>query len=91
MPYREAKSKCSSTTHGHSIADKTEYISKLNALMESKDYTQRVKALDQLVADCRDNRSMIIHCLFPVRKKNNTPPTAPKRPPLLTHPYPLSW
>ena len=67
MPYREPKSKCSSTTHGHSIPNKAEYISKLNALMESKDYTQRVKALDQLVADCRDNRSMIIHCLFPVR------------------------
>ena len=71
MPYREPNSQYSSRAQGHSIADKTEYIKQLTALLESKDFRERIKGIDQLVADCQHNPSMVIHSLFPV---GETPP-----------------
>uniref|UniRef100_A0A8C9VUX5 TOG domain-containing protein n=1 Tax=Scleropages formosus TaxID=113540 RepID=A0A8C9VUX5_SCLFO len=50
----------------HKISEKTEYIKQLTALMVSKDFRDRIQALDQLVADCKDNRDMVIASMFPV-------------------------
>ncbi|CAL8367361.1 unnamed protein product [Boreogadus saida] len=47
-------------------SDKAEYIRQLTALLESKDFRERIKGLDQLVADCQHKRSMVIRSLFPV-------------------------
>ena len=71
IPYREPNSKYSSKPLGHIIEDQAEYIRQLTALLESKEFRERIKGLDQLVADCQDNPSMVIRSLFPVRK---TPP-----------------
>ncbi|CAL8311669.1 unnamed protein product [Gadus morhua 'NCC'] len=48
------------------MEDKFEYIRQLTALLESKDFRERIKGLDQLVADCQHNPSMVIRSLFPV-------------------------
>lgn len=50
----------------HSIADKTEYIKQISALLGSKDFRERIKGIDQLVADCEHNPNMVIGNLFPV-------------------------
>ena len=71
VPSREPNSKYSSKPQGPIIEDKAEYIRQLTALLESKDFRERIKGLDQLVADCQHNPSMVIRSLFPVRK---TPP-----------------
>ena len=71
IPYREPNCKYSSKPQGHSIGDKAEYIRLLSALLESNGFRERIEGIDQLVADCQDNPSMVIHSLFPARK---TPP-----------------
>ncbi|XP_056453175.1 TOG array regulator of axonemal microtubules protein 1-like [Gadus chalcogrammus] len=58
--------KYSSKPQGPIIEDKAEYIRQLTALLESKDFRKRIKGLDQLVADCQHNPSMVIRSLFPV-------------------------
>ncbi|XP_056462536.1 TOG array regulator of axonemal microtubules protein 1-like [Gadus chalcogrammus] len=63
---REPNSKYSSKPQGPIMEDKFEYIRQLTALMESKDFRERIKGLDQLVADCQHNPSMVIRSLFPV-------------------------
>ncbi|CAL8311867.1 unnamed protein product [Gadus morhua 'NCC'] len=63
---REPNSKCSSKPQGPIMEDKFEYIRQLTALLESKDFRERIKGLDQLVADCQHNPSMVIRSLFPV-------------------------
>ncbi|CAL8234244.1 unnamed protein product, partial [Arctogadus glacialis] len=63
---REPNSKYSSKPQGPIIEDKAEYIRQLTALLESKDFRERIKGLDQLVADCQHNPSMVIRSLFPV-------------------------
>ncbi|KAL4613123.1 protein FAM179B [Arapaima gigas] len=50
----------------YNIAEKAEYIKQMKALMVSKDFRDRIQALDQLVTDCRDNRDMVIASMFPV-------------------------
>ena len=50
----------------HSIADKTEYIKQLTALLGSKDFRERIKGIDQLVVDCEHNPNMVIGSIFPV-------------------------
>ena len=67
MPY----SKYSSKTEVHSFQDKDEYIGQLSALLVSKDFRERIKGIDQLVADCQDNPGIVIHSLFPVRKTSS--------------------
>ncbi|CAL8272182.1 unnamed protein product [Merluccius merluccius] len=59
-------SQCSSKSQGHSFTDKREYIKQLHALLESKDFRERIKGIDQLVADCQTNPSMVVDSLFPV-------------------------
>ena len=63
---REPNSKNSHKPQGHK--DKAEYIRQLSVLLASKDFRERIKGIDQLVADCQGNPSMVIHSLFPVRK-----------------------
>ncbi|CAL8234073.1 unnamed protein product [Arctogadus glacialis] len=63
---REPNSKYSSKPQAPIIEDKAEYIRQLTALLESKDFRERIKGLDQLVADCQHNPSMVIRSLFPV-------------------------
>ncbi|XP_059915070.1 TOG array regulator of axonemal microtubules protein 1-like [Gadus macrocephalus] len=63
---REPNSKYSSKPQGPIMEDKPEYIRQLTALLESKDFRERIKGLDQLVADCQHNPSMVIRSLFPV-------------------------
>ncbi|XP_056462469.1 TOG array regulator of axonemal microtubules protein 1-like [Gadus chalcogrammus] len=62
----EPNCKYSSKPQGPIIEDKAEYIRQLTALLESKDFRERIKGLDQLVADCQHNPSMVIRSLFPV-------------------------
>uniref|UniRef100_A0A8C5C2B0 TOG domain-containing protein n=1 Tax=Gadus morhua TaxID=8049 RepID=A0A8C5C2B0_GADMO len=66
VPSREPNSKYSSKPQGPIIEDKAEYIRQLTALLESKDFRERIKGIDQLVADCQHNPSMVIRSLFPV-------------------------
>ncbi|XP_076834570.1 TOG array regulator of axonemal microtubules protein 1 isoform X2 [Brachyhypopomus gauderio] len=61
-----ASSKDGSKAHIHSIADKTEYVKQLKALLGSKDFRERIKGIDQLVADCEDNPYMVVGNMFPV-------------------------
>ncbi|XP_037098121.1 TOG array regulator of axonemal microtubules protein 1-like isoform X4 [Syngnathus acus] len=49
-----------------SITDKNEYLKYITALLGSKDFRERIKGMDQLVADCQHNRNVVIHNLFPV-------------------------
>ncbi|KAI1895554.1 hypothetical protein AGOR_G00107440 [Albula goreensis] len=50
----------------HNIAERTEYIKQLKSLMSSKDFRERIKAIDQVVGDCENNPDMVIVCIFPV-------------------------
>ncbi|KAJ7989045.1 hypothetical protein DPEC_G00315470 [Dallia pectoralis] len=50
----------------HSIADKTEYVKQLTALLGSKDFRERIKGIDQLVGDCEHHAHMVIGSIFPV-------------------------
>ncbi|KAG7327910.1 hypothetical protein KOW79_007854 [Hemibagrus wyckioides] len=61
-----SSSKDSSKTPFHSIADKTEYVKQLKAMLASKDFRERIKGIDQLVADCEENTYMVMSNMFPV-------------------------
>ncbi|KAJ3613879.1 hypothetical protein NHX12_020123, partial [Muraenolepis orangiensis] len=62
----ESNSQHGSKPSVHRIADKTEYIMQLCTLLNSKDFRERIKGIDQLVADCQTNPSMVVKSLFPV-------------------------
>uniref|UniRef100_A0A8C5F7A5 TOG domain-containing protein n=1 Tax=Gadus morhua TaxID=8049 RepID=A0A8C5F7A5_GADMO len=49
----------SPTTTTATPTNTAEYIRQLTALLESKDFRERIKGLDQLVADCQHNPSMV--------------------------------
>ncbi|GAA6083458.1 TOG array regulator of axonemal microtubules protein 1 isoform X1 [Tachysurus ichikawai] len=57
-------SKYGSKAQFHSIADKTEYVKQLKALLASKDFRERIKGIDQLVADCEGNPYMVTSSMF---------------------------
>uniref|UniRef100_A0A3B4WMP0 TOG array regulator of axonemal microtubules 1 n=1 Tax=Seriola lalandi dorsalis TaxID=1841481 RepID=A0A3B4WMP0_SERLL len=63
---RESNSHYSCRSQTHSIADKTEYIMQISGLLGSKDFRERIKGIDQLVADCQHNPNMVINSIFPV-------------------------
>lgn len=63
---RESNSRYSCKYQTQSIADKTEYIKQISGLLGSKDFRERIKGIDQLVADCEHNPNMVINSLFPV-------------------------
>lgn len=57
---------CKDKAQIQSIADKTEYIKQLKALLGSKDFRERIKGISQLVTDCEDNPYLVIGNMFPV-------------------------
>ncbi|XP_069008075.1 TOG array regulator of axonemal microtubules protein 1 isoform X2 [Embiotoca jacksoni] len=63
---RESNSHYSCRSQTQSIADKTEYITQISGLLGSKDFRERIKGIDQLVADCQHNPNMVINSIFPV-------------------------
>uniref|UniRef100_A0A3Q2PS01 TOG domain-containing protein n=1 Tax=Fundulus heteroclitus TaxID=8078 RepID=A0A3Q2PS01_FUNHE len=63
---REPNSNHSCKHQTQSIADKTEYIKQISGLLGSKDFRERIKGIDQLVADCEHNPNVVINSMFPV-------------------------
>lgn len=63
---RESNSVYSCKHQTQSIADKNEYIAQISGLLGSKDFRERIKGIDQLVADCEHNPNMVINSIFPV-------------------------
>ncbi|XP_056283048.1 TOG array regulator of axonemal microtubules protein 1 isoform X2 [Pseudoliparis swirei] len=63
---REPNSHYSCRPQTLSIADKTEYIKQISGLLGSKDFRERIKGIDQLVADCQHNPNMVINSIFPL-------------------------
>uniref|UniRef100_A0A3B5LR96 TOG array regulator of axonemal microtubules 1 n=1 Tax=Xiphophorus couchianus TaxID=32473 RepID=A0A3B5LR96_9TELE len=45
---------------------KNEYIKQISGLLGSKDFRERIKGIDQLVADCEHNPNMVVNSIFPV-------------------------
>ncbi|XP_043088356.1 TOG array regulator of axonemal microtubules protein 1 isoform X2 [Puntigrus tetrazona] len=50
----------------HSLADRSEYVKQMKTLLNSKDFRERMKAIDQLVCDCEENPALVVSSLFPV-------------------------
>lgn len=48
------------------VGNKTEYSEQLTGLLASNDFRDRIKGIDQLVADCQHNPNMVINTIFPV-------------------------
>lgn len=48
------------------VGNKTEYSEQLTSLLASNDFRDRMKGIDQLVADCQHNPNMVINTIFPV-------------------------
>ncbi|XP_053538489.1 TOG array regulator of axonemal microtubules protein 1 isoform X2 [Ictalurus punctatus] len=61
-----SSSKDNNKAQFRSIADKTEYVKQLKALLASKDFRERIKGIDQLVTDCEENPYMVMGNIFPV-------------------------
>lgn len=64
--YRESNSHYSSRPQTQSIADKNEYIQQISGLLGSKDFRERIKGIDQLVADSQHNPKLVINSIYPV-------------------------
>lgn len=56
----------SSRSQAQTFADKTEYVKQISSLLGSKDFRERIKGIDQLVADCQNNPNLVINSIFPV-------------------------
>ncbi|XP_061650167.1 TOG array regulator of axonemal microtubules protein 1-like isoform X2 [Phyllopteryx taeniolatus] len=65
-PVRTSNSNYSNRSQTQSIADKNEYIKHITGLLGSKDFRERIKGMDQLVADCQYNPNIVIQNIFPV-------------------------
>uniref|UniRef100_A0A096MBZ0 TOG array regulator of axonemal microtubules 1 n=1 Tax=Poecilia formosa TaxID=48698 RepID=A0A096MBZ0_POEFO len=63
---RESNSHYGCKHQTQSIADKNEYIKQISGLLGSKDFRERIKGIDQLVADCEHNPNMVVNSIFPV-------------------------
>lgn len=50
----------------HSLAERSEYVKQMKTLLNSRDFRERMKAIDQLVCDCEENPALVIGSLFPV-------------------------
>lgn len=48
------------------VGNKTEYSEQLTSLLASNDFRERMKGIDQLLADCQHNSNMVITTIFPV-------------------------
>ncbi|KAI2654033.1 TOG array regulator of axonemal microtubules protein 1 [Labeo rohita] len=49
-----------------SLADRSEYVKQMKTLLNSRDFRERIKAVDQLVNDCEENPGLVVGSLFPV-------------------------
>ncbi|XP_059377119.1 TOG array regulator of axonemal microtubules protein 1-like [Carassius carassius] len=58
--------KVGSKAASYSLADRSEYVKQMKTLLNSKDFRERIKAIDQLVCDCEENPALVISNLFPV-------------------------
>ncbi|KTG03590.1 hypothetical protein cypCar_00042460, partial [Cyprinus carpio] len=71
----------------HSLADRSEYVKQMKTLLNSKDFRERIKAIDQLVCDCEENPALVISSLFPLVRE-----LYPRRPQLVEQKVlPLLW
>lgn len=61
---RDSNRHCSGRSQA--ITDKTEYVKQISSLLGSKDFRERIKGIDQLVADCQNNPNLVINSIFPV-------------------------
>ncbi|KAM8913831.1 TOG array regulator of axonemal microtubules protein 1 isoform 2-T3 [Spinachia spinachia] len=61
---RESNSHYSSRPQTQSIADKNEYIQQISGLLGSKDFRERIKGIDQLVADSQHNPKIVINSIY---------------------------
>lgn len=48
------------------VGNKAEYSEQLTSLLASNDFRDRIKGIDQLLADCQHNSNMVINTIFPV-------------------------
>ncbi|XP_064173578.1 uncharacterized protein LOC135244869 [Anguilla rostrata] len=51
---------------GAKVVGRSAYITKMEAQMGSKDYQDRIQAIDQIVESCCLNPAMVTACIFPV-------------------------
>ncbi|XP_035291861.1 TOG array regulator of axonemal microtubules protein 1-like isoform X2 [Anguilla anguilla] len=50
----------------YSMAQKEEYIEAMKVQMASKDFPQRIEAIDKIVADCKEKPDLVVACKYPV-------------------------
>ncbi|KAJ8337314.1 hypothetical protein SKAU_G00385360 [Synaphobranchus kaupii] len=50
----------------YSVAQKEEYIEAMKVQMASKDFQQRIEALEKIVEDCKEKPYLVMACKFPV-------------------------
>ncbi|XP_077586968.1 TOG array regulator of axonemal microtubules protein 1 [Stigmatopora nigra] len=63
---RMSNSNYSNRSQPLNVGDKNEYIKQITGLLASKDFRERIKGMDRLVADCQQNPNVVIHNVFPV-------------------------
>ncbi|XP_057715383.1 TOG array regulator of axonemal microtubules protein 1-like [Corythoichthys intestinalis] len=63
---RMSNSNYSNRSQALNIEDKSEYIKHITGLLGSKDFRERIKGMDQLVADCEHNPKVVIQNVFPI-------------------------
>lgn len=66
MPQDTPSAKGKRTVPAKGVGNKTEYSEQLTSLLASNDFRDRMKGIDQLVADCQHNPNMVINTIFPV-------------------------
>ncbi|KAJ8337311.1 hypothetical protein SKAU_G00385320 [Synaphobranchus kaupii] len=50
----------------YSVAQKEEYIEAMKVQMASKDFQQRIEAVEKIVEDCKEKPDLVMACKFPV-------------------------
>ncbi|KAJ8337317.1 hypothetical protein SKAU_G00385370 [Synaphobranchus kaupii] len=50
----------------YSVAQKEEYIEAMKVQMASKDFQQRIEALEKIVEDCKEKPYLVMACKFPL-------------------------
>lgn len=66
MPQDTQSARGKRTVPVRGVGNKTEYSEQLTSVLASNDFRDRIKAIDQLVADCQHNPNMVINTIFPV-------------------------
>lgn len=55
----------------YSMSQREEYIDKMKIQMASKDFQQRMAAIDKIVADCKEKPDLVLACKYPVSPFRN--------------------